>query len=79
LGIGRNDLGIYCRKETTKLEGIGARRRKNTLRENHDAIVLNTRTRLMISHPGLSEPGSGAQDLKRSRAKLTSDVVAAMN
>src|ERR1700747_3693189 len=78
-GIHGNDLGIDCRKEIVALQHFGTRRRENSLRKYHDGIMLDARPRLMISHSGLSQRGSGMKARKRSRSKLACGVVTAMN
>src|SRR5580658_8853169 len=57
LGVHRNCFSIDRGKEAVAFENLGTRRRKDSLREHHDRVVMKTCPSLMISHPGLSQPG----------------------
>src|SRR5208282_1188732 len=54
-GVHRDDLGIDRRKKTVALENLWTYGRENALREDHDGIVLDARSHLMISHSGSSQ------------------------
>ena len=71
LGVHGNQFGVDCREETIAFENFRTCRRENALREDHDGIVVDASPRLMISHSGMGQPGSGMKDAKRSRSKLT--------
>ena len=71
LSVHGNQFGVDCREETIAFENFRTCRRENALREDHDGIVLDASPRLMISHSGMGQPGSGMKDAKRSRSKLT--------
>ena len=78
-GVCRNDLGINRGKESVTFENLGTHRRKDSLGEDHDRIVMDACPSFMISHSGLSQLGFVVQNRGRGLSKLGSDVVTTMN
>src|SRR5207302_326348 len=79
MDINRKRFGIDCRKKAVAFESFGTHRREDTLGEDHNRVMMDAGSHLMISHSRLSQLGFVVQDLGRRRPKLCSYVVTAVN
>src|SRR5215472_8301028 len=79
VNVDRHSLRVHRARITKTLEHLRTNRREDTLRENHDSIVMDSRSRLVFLHSAHGEFRLVLQARNCSVTKFGFGVVAAMN